>query len=162
LNVPELLGFHTTSHSVVDFPGSQSISNSDLLTLDSEVIAPAALGGVLHQGNARDIRAKYVLEAANGPTTAEADEIFRSRGITCIPDIWANAGGVTVSYFEWTQNTQQLKWTEAQVNEALESKMVNAHRSIVKIMDQHRCSMRTAAFALGVSRVKQATDLRGI
>ncbi|HEV8245833.1 MAG TPA: Glu/Leu/Phe/Val dehydrogenase dimerization domain-containing protein [Polyangiaceae bacterium] len=162
LNVPDLLRFHTESHAVVDFPGSQPISNSDLLSLDSEVLVPAALGGVLHQGNARDIRAKYVLEAANGPTTAEADDIFHSRGITCIPDIWANAGGVTVSYFEWTQNTQQLKWTEAQVNEALELKMVNAHRSIMKIMDEHRCSMRTAAFVLGVSRVKQATDLRGI
>ncbi len=162
LNVPELLRYHAESRAVVDFPGSQPITNSDLLTLDSEVLVPAALGGVLHQGNARDVRAKYVLEAANGPTTAEADEIFHSRGIVCIPDIWANAGGVTVSYFEWTQNTQQLKWSEDEVNVALERKMVAAHRALAGIMEQHHCSMRTAAFVLGVSRVKQATDLRGI
>ncbi len=162
LNLPELLRHQAAGQTLVEFPGVQAISNADLLTLDSEVLVPAALGSVLHQGNARDVRTKYVLEAANGPTTAEADEILSSRGIVCIPDIWANAGGVTVSYFEWTQNTQQLRWTEDEVNAALESKMVASHRSIAALMDQHRCSMRTAAFVLGVMRVKQATDLRGL
>ena len=162
LNIPEVLSHHTQAGSVVDFEGAEPISNAALLTLDCDVLVPAALGSVLHQGNAREVRAKYVLEAANGPTTAEADEILQSRGVLCIPDIWANAGGVTVSYFEWTQNTQQLKWSEGDVNVALERKMVAAHVALRQIMEAYKCSMRTAAFVLGVSRVKQATDLRGI
>ena len=97
-----------------------------------------------------------------GPTGAEADQAFNERGIVCVPDIWANAGGVTVSYFEWTQNTQKLKWTEEEVNTALETHMVAAHKAIRAVMEQHHCSMRTAAFALGVSRVKEATDMRGM
>lgn len=161
VDVPALIEHYAQHRQLSDFPRTEAISNSSLLTLDCDVLVPAALGGVLHSGNARDVRAKYVLEAANGPTTFEADDILHSRGITCIPDIWANAGGVTASYFEWVQNTQQLKWTESEVNERLEGKMVAAHRSIAKIMDQYRCSMRTAAFVLGVSRVKQATELRG-
>jgi glutamate dehydrogenase (NAD(P)+) len=126
------------------------------------VLVPAALGHVLHEGNARDVRAKYVLEAANGPTSAEADQIFNERGIVCVPDIWANAGGVTVSYFEWTQNTQNLKWSEEHVNEKLEEYMVAAHRAIHAFASEHRCTLRAAAFALGVNRVKEATDLRGL
>jgi glutamate dehydrogenase (NAD(P)+) len=161
LDIPTLVEHYARHGSMADFPRTEPISNASLLTLDCDVLVPAALGGVLHQGNARDVRAKYVLEAANGPTTYEADDILHSRGITCIPDIWANAGGVTVSYFEWVQNTQQLKWSEAEVNVGLEGKMVAAHRALARIMEQHRCSMRTAAFVLGVSRVKQATDLRG-
>jgi glutamate dehydrogenase (NAD(P)+) len=162
LDVPALFQHHATTGSVLGFTPAEPISNADLLTLDCDVLVPAALGSVLHQGNARDVRAKFVLEAANGPTTAEADDVLQSRGVVCIPDIWANAGGVTVSYFEWTQNTQQLKWSEADVNVALERKMVAAHVALREIMEAHKCSMRTAAFALGVSRVKQATDLRGI
>jgi glutamate dehydrogenase/leucine dehydrogenase len=126
------------------------------------VLAPAALGHVLTAQNARDVRAKYVLEAANGPTSIEADQIFDERGVVGIPDIWANAGGVTVSYFEWTQNMQKLRWSEAQVNERLEEHMVAAHRAIMKLKQDYRCSMRTAAFALGVLRVKEATDMRGL
>ncbi len=161
LDIPTLVAHYAQHGQMADFPRTEAISNASLLTLDCDVLVPAALGGVLHSGNARDVRAKYVLEAANGPTTFEADEILHSRGITCIPDIWANAGGVTVSYFEWVQNTQQLKWTEAEVNIGLEGKMVAAHRALARIVEQHRCSLRTAAFVLGVSRVKQATDLRG-
>jgi glutamate dehydrogenase (NAD(P)+) len=126
------------------------------------VLVPAALGHVLHEGNARDVRARYVLEAANGPTTADADQIFSERGIVCIPDIWANAGGVTVSYFEWTQNTQKLKWAEDYVNAMLERHMVDAFQAIAAAMTEFKCNMRTAAFAVGVRRVKEATLLRGI
>ncbi len=162
LDIPALLKRQAETGSVVDFPGSDAINNADLLTLECDVLVPAALGHVLHEGNARDVRAKWVLEAANGPTTAEADQIFSQRGITCIPDIWANAGGVTVSYFEWTQNTQKLSWSEERVNQGLEHHMVAAHRAIVGVMDQYHCSMRTAAFALGVQRVKAATELRGM
>jgi len=162
LDIPALVARQAESGSVVDFPGSEAIGNADLLTLECDVLVPAALGHVLHEGNARDVRAKYVLEAANGPTAAEADQIFQERGILCIPDIWANAGGVTVSYFEWTQNTQKLTWSEERVNHGLEQHMVAAHRAIQQMMDEHRCSMRTAAFALGVQRVKAATELRGM
>jgi len=162
LDVPALLTHARATGSVTDFPGADSISNQELLTVECDVLVPAALGHVLHEGNARDIRAKYVLEGANGPTTAEADQIFGERGIVCIPDIWANAGGVTVSYFEWTQNTQKMKWSEDIVNESLERHMVQAHRAIAACMDEHKCSMRTAAFVVGVGRVKEATELRGI
>jgi glutamate dehydrogenase (NAD(P)+) len=162
LDVPALFAHARASGSVCDFPGTEPVSNQALLQIESEVLAPAALGHVLHEGNARDIRAKYVLEAANGPTTAEADQIFAERGIVCIPDIWANAGGVTVSYFEWTQNTQKLKWSEEVVNELLEKHMVQAHRAIAACMAEYKCSMRTAAFTVGVRRVKEATELRGI
>jgi glutamate dehydrogenase (NAD(P)+) len=162
LDIPALHAYAKETGSVVDFPGSEPISNTALLTLECDVLVPAALGHVLHEGNARDVRASYVLEAANGPTAAEADQVFNERGIVCVPDIWANAGGVTVSYFEWTQNTQKLKWTEEEVNTSLEKHMVDAHKAIRNLMDTHHCSMRTAAFALGVGRVKEATDLRGM
>jgi glutamate dehydrogenase (NAD(P)+) len=162
LDIPALFEHARITGSVVDLPGVESITNHDLLSVGCDVLAPAALGHVLHEGNARDVRAKYVLEAANGPTTADADQIFSERGIVCIPDIWANAGGVTVSYFEWTQNTQKLKWSEEQVNEMLERHMVAAHRALAATMEELKCSMRTAAFAVGVRRVKEATLLRGL
>jgi glutamate dehydrogenase (NAD(P)+) len=162
LDIGKLLEHVGRTGSVVDFPGAENISNDALLVAECAVLVPAALGHVLTQNNARNVRAPDVLEAANVPTTREADDIFNERGIVCVPDIYANAGGVTVSYFEWTQITQKLTWTEAEVNERLERIMVDAHRHIAATMSQHRCSMRTAAFVLGVSRVKDATDLRGL
>jgi glutamate dehydrogenase (NAD(P)+) len=162
LDIPALLSHQRTTGGILDFPGSEPISNAELLKVECDVLVPAALGHVLLETNARDVRAKYVLEAANGPTAAEADEIFLERGIVCIPDIWANGGGVTVSYFEWTQNTQKLKWSEEEVNRALERHMVASFQAIAALMAEHRCAMRTAAFALGVRRVKEATELRGI
>lgn len=162
LDPAALLEHARASGSVVGAPGTTPISNEDLLCADCDVLVPAALGHVLHEGNAGNVQARYVLEAANGPTTAEADHIFRQRDIVCIPDIWANAGGVCVSYLEWTQNTQQLKWTEQAVNESLERHMQAAHTHIREQMKGHGCCMRTAAFVLGVSRVKAATDLRSL
>jgi glutamate dehydrogenase (NAD(P)+) len=162
LHVPKLLDHRQETNSVVGFAGAEPISNDALLGLDCDVLVPAALGHVLTASNARDVRAKYVLEGANGPTSVEADEILAQRGVVCVPDIWANAGGVTVSYFEWVQNTQKLVWTEEQVNRGLEEHMVGAHRALVAVMNEFRCSMRSAAFALGVQRVKSATELRGL
>lgn len=162
LDVPKLLEHRQETGSVVGFAGSEPISNDALLGLDCDVLVPAALGHVITASNARDIRARYVLEGANGPTSVEADEILAQRGVVCVPDIWANAGGVTVSYFEWVQNTQKLVWTEEQVNRGLEEHMVGAHRALVAVMNEYRCSMRSAAFALGVQRVKSATELRGL
>jgi glutamate dehydrogenase (NAD(P)+) len=162
LDMPRVLAHSKQSGSVVDLPGSERISNDDLLLASCDVLVPAALGHVLTERNAKEVRAKWVLEAANGPTTAEADEIFESKGIVSIPDIWANAGGVTVSYFEWTQNVQKFRWSEAQVNQALEEHMVTAYAGINNMMREHACSMRTAAFAVAAQRVKEATDLRGL
>jgi glutamate dehydrogenase (NAD(P)+) len=162
LDVPRVFEHSRKTGSVVEFPGAQSISNAALLATECDVLVPAALGHVLTSDNAREVRAHYVLEAANGPTSFEADQILSERGIVCIPDIWANAGGVTVSYFEWVQNTQKLRWTEAQIVKGLEDHMVAAHRSLERLLAQHRCSMRTAAFAVAVERVKQATELRGL
>ena len=162
LDIPRVLAHQKETGSVVDVPGSERISNDELLLADCDVLVPAALGHVLTEHNARDVRAKWVLEAANGPTTAEADDIFNQRGIVSIPDIWANAGGVTVSYFEWTQNVQKFRWTEDQVNNALEDHMVTAYKSIRKAMDEYRCSMRAATFVVATQRVKEATDLRGL
>ncbi len=162
LDIPGVAEHAKATGSVVGFPGSAPISNEELLVADCDVLVPAALGHVLTRDNAEKVQAKWVVEAANGPTTMEADQIFNRRGVVCLPDIWANAGGVTVSYFEWTQNTAKYRWTEEQVNRELDRHMVEAWKSIQNMMKQHGCSMRTAAFALAVCRVKEATDLRGL
>lgn len=162
LDIPRVMAHLKATGSVVGFVGATPISNEELLTCACDVLVPAALGHVLTRDNAEKVQAKWVVEAANGPTSMEADQIFERRGIVCLPDIWANAGGVTVSYFEWTQNTQKFRWSEEQVNRELDKYMVDAWRSIQTMMKERRCSMRTAAFALAVSRVKEATDLRGL
>jgi glutamate dehydrogenase (NAD(P)+) len=162
LNVTQVREHVALAGSVVGAPGSQPIGNDALLEVDCDVLVPAALGHVLTEQNAGRVRATYVLEAANGPTSYEADRIFVDRRITCIPDIYANAGGVAVSYMEWTQNTQKSRWTEELVNTTLEHLMVDAYQAISALQRKYGCSMRAAAFALGVSRVKTATDLRGL
>ncbi len=162
LDIPKLVEHVKTTGTVVGFPGSTSITNAEVLAADCDVLVPAALGHVIDAKVAREIRAKYVLEAANGPCTLEGADVLDERGIVVLPDIWANAGGVTVSYFEWTQNLQQMRWTDARVNELLEQHMVGAHEHIRAMMQRLGCSMRTAAFALAVERVKAATDLRGL
>ena len=162
LDVVKLVEHVRATGSVVDFPGSKPISNTDLLTSDCDVLVPAALGHVIDADVARAVQAKYVVEAANGPCTLEGADVLDQRGILTLPDIWANAGGVTVSYFEWTQNLQQMRWNEDRVNEELEKHIVTAHKEIRATMARLKCSMRTAAFALAIERVKAATDLRGL
>jgi glutamate dehydrogenase (NAD(P)+) len=161
LDIPKVLQHLKETGSVVGFPGSKAISNEELLTCDCDVLVPAALGHVLHEGNAEKVQAKYVLEGANGPCTVEGFDILERRGIMCIPDIFANAGGVTVSYFEWTQNTQNYSWTEEEVNERLEVYMVRASEALHSTMEKYKCPMRTAAFVLAVERVREATLMRG-
>jgi glutamate dehydrogenase (NAD(P)+) len=162
LNVPKLVEHVAREGTVVGFAGAEAITNADLLAVDCDVLVPAALGHVIDADVARRVRARYVLEAANGPCTVDGSDVLEERGVVCVPDIWANAGGVTVSYFEWTQNLQQMRWPEARVDEELEKHMVTAHAEIRAAMSRYRCSMRTAAFALAVERVKAATDLRGL
>ena len=162
LDIPALLRHVGEVGSVVGFAGADAIRNDELLALECDVLAPCALGHVLTGETAPRVRARYVLEGANGPCTAEGDAVLEERNVLCIPDIWANAGGVTVSYFEWVQNIQQFAWDEARVNTELEARMVKAHRELRAAMERFRCGMRTAAFATAVQRVKIATDMRGL
>ena len=150
------------TQSVVNYPTAETISNEELLELDVDVLFPAALENVITEDNADDIQADYVLEAANSPTTLEGDEILRDRGITVVPDILANAGGVTVSYFEWAQNIQHFSWEEEKVNSELENHMVNAHREVRALMNKHDVPMRVAAFIRAIQRVREAPSMRGI
>lgn len=138
------------------------IGNEALLELDCDVLVPAALENVITTKNAANIRAKIVCEGANGPTTAGADAILDDKGVFVIPDILANAGGVTVSYFEWVQNRSGYYWSEAVVNERLRDIMVNSFAEVLKLSRQHRVNMRTASYMLSISRVATVHKLRGI
>lgn len=162
IDIPALMEHVKETGSVVGFGGAEACDPASVLTVDCDVLMPAAIGHVLTEDNAHDVKARYILEGANGPTTKEADEIFNERGIVGIPDIYANAGGVTVSYFEWTQNTQQLSWDEEEVNRRLKKQMVAGHQNIRTIMDQYDLPMRRAAFTYAVKRVYEATKLRGL
>jgi glutamate dehydrogenase (NAD(P)+) len=122
----------------------------------------AALGGVVTKENAGDIRAKVLVEAANGPTTPEANDLLEKRGVMVLPDIYANAGGVTVSYFEWVQNLQQFTWTEETVNKELEQKMTKAFETLWRVAKERDVSLRTAAFIVAIGRVGRSRVLRGI
>ena len=139
------------------------VDSEDVLTADVDVLVPAAVESVLTAQNADRVRARLIIEGANGPTTAEADEIFRQRGVTVIPDILANAGGVTVSYFEWVQARQYLHWTEQQVNDELRRLIGTAYRSVAMRAAQigPSCTQRAAANILGIERVVEAIALRG-
>lgn len=154
---------HAAQHGDLEqFDSATAIDNEELLTLDCDVLVPAAIGGVLTEDNAGDVQADYVLEAANGPTTYDANQILQNRGIICIPDIFANAGGVTVSYFEWTQNIQHFSWTESKINDQLKERFVDAHKALRDTMVGHDVSMRTAAFMNAIDRVCHATEMRGL
>jgi len=154
---------HVAEHkTVVGFAGSTPIPGDELLALDVDVLLPAALGEVITRDNAGDVRARIICEGANHPVTPEADEILAGKKVTILPDIFANAGGVSVSYMEWVQNIQQYRWDEERVNGELRKIMSKAYRDLRATQKQHGCDLRTAAFALAISRVAQATALRGI
>ena len=138
-----------------------AITNEDLLTVDCDALVPAALGEVITGANASDVKARLVVEAANNPTTPEADKVLADRGVQIIPDILANAGGVTGSYFEWAQNIQQFRWKEARFNEELNDVMTRAFAATAAFAESRGISMRKAAFAIAISRVAHAERLRG-
>lgn len=146
------------SHEV----GGEDITNEELLELECDILVPAALQNQITSKNAPKLRCRMVVEGANGPTTPDADEILFDRGIFVVPDILANAGGVTVSYFEWVQNLQNLLWNEEEISERLQLIMARAFGEALKIAQEKKVHMRTAAYILGVSRVAKATQLRGI
>src|SRR5207249_1271255 len=149
-------------NTVTGFPGSDPISNDDLLLLPVDVLVPAALGGVITDANVKDLRAKLILEAANAPTTPQADEALDKRGVTVLPDIYVNAGGVTVSYFEWAQNIQQLTWEEEKVNAELQHHMRDAYATLARAVRERKVALRTAAFIVAIGRVGRATGLSGV
>jgi glutamate dehydrogenase (NAD(P)+) len=148
--------------TVVGFPGSGAVGNEELLTMKCDVLVPAALENQITAPVAKKLKAKLIAEAANGPTTPDADAILESRGIPVLPDILANAGGVTVSYFEWVQSLQSYFWSEREVNLELRDVMQRAYHDVQRMADQHKCSLRNGALSLAVSRVAEATRLRGI
>jgi glutamate dehydrogenase (NAD(P)+) len=150
------------SGTVVGMPGTSRISNDDLLTMKCDILIPAALENVITLNNADQIKAKIVAEAANGPTTPHADEVLARKGIALLPDILANAGGVTCSYFEWVQDLQSFFWSEMEVNAKLETVMRRAFHEVHETMRKHRTHMRTGAYVLAVGRVADATLVRGL
>ncbi|MCK5688721.1 glutamate dehydrogenase, partial [Myxococcota bacterium] len=162
LDVPALIEHVNKTGSVVDFQDVKSMSNEELLISKCDVLIPAALGGVLTEENANDVQASLIVEAANGPTTPQADEIFKKRDIVVLPDILANAGGVTVSYFEWAQNIQHFPWELARVTSELERIMTRAHGKVRDLATARKIDMRTAAFIMAIGRVGKAHVLRGI
>lgn len=148
--------------SVVGFGGGEGLSNADLLELPVDILAPCAIEGQITVHNAEQIRARIIVEGANGPTTPAADEILYERDVFLVPDILANGGGVTVSYFEWVQNTQRLFWTEEDINSRLDAIMTRAFHEVLDIAERQGVQMRTAAYILALTRVAEAARRRGI
>jgi glutamate dehydrogenase (NAD(P)+) len=144
------------------FPGAMAIAHEDFWSVETDILVPAALEGQIDRRNANDVKARLVLEGANGPTTPEADDILTSRGVTIVPDVLTNAGGVTVSYFEWVQDFSSFFWTEQEINERLERILSEAFEAVWKAAQEHRVTLRTAAYLLACRRVLEARQLRGI
>jgi glutamate dehydrogenase (NAD(P)+) len=161
LDVNRLVALVEAGGSVVEYEGAESITNAELLVSPVDILVPAALGDVIHRWNARNVEAKLVVEGANAPTTPAADALLMDRGITVVPDILANAGGVTVSYFEWVQNLQQFRWSAERVDRELEGIMGRAWEAVSTLARDRDTSLRTAAFMVGIQRVADAVRLRG-
>ncbi len=161
LNIHEVTAHKEKTGSVRDFVGARNITNEELLACDCDVLIPAALSDQLNVSNAGDVRAKIVLELANAPTTIEADEIFFQKKIMLIPDVLANAGGVVVSYFEWSQNLNSEYWEEEKVVRRLKNVMISAFNDVYGLCDEGKCRMRRAAYQIGVKRILHAERLRG-
>jgi glutamate dehydrogenase (NAD(P)+) len=162
LSVGSVRAHKEKTGSVVGFPGSRSVSNEEIFETDCTILVPAALENQITKSNAAKVTAKLVAEAANGPTTPEADEILHKKKIMVIPDVLANAGGVTVSYFEWLQNLRREFWTEEQVNSMLDKKMTQAFSDAYDTYNKYQVNMRKASIALAVSRVTEAIKMRGL
>jgi glutamate dehydrogenase/leucine dehydrogenase len=162
LNIPELMHLKALTGKVEGFPDAEPITPEDLLALECDILVPAALENTVHADNAARVRAKVVAEAANGPLTPAADRILEEKGVFIIPDILCNAGGVTVSYFEWVQDEQHLFWQEQDIYDRLERVMKTAFHDVLKIRIDHKVHMRIAANMLGIGRVADAVNVRGI
>jgi glutamate dehydrogenase (NAD(P)+) len=162
INVVEAAAWVRAHGTLEGYVKGDVITNDELLTLAVDVLVPAALENVITTRNASKVRATIICEGANGPTTAAADSILDAQGIFVIPDILANAGGVTVSYFEWVQNRNGYPWTEAVVNDRLGEVMIRSFRDVLDLSRRHRVSLRTAAYMLSMRRVAAVHELRGV
>jgi glutamate dehydrogenase (NAD(P)+) len=152
---------HQAGASITEFSGAEQISPEELFEVPCDVFIPAALGGMIHQGNADLLNCRMIIEGANSPTTPAADEILADKGIFIVPDVMANAGGVVVSYFEWVQNLQHFRWDEREVNDKLGTILRRAFRDVAARAEQDGCSLRLAGYELGIERVLEAARARG-
>ncbi len=164
LDVDDVMAYTATSHhhQLAGYKNAQRISNAELLALDCDVLAPCALENQITIENAADVKAFLIVEGANGPTTPEADDILTAKGIEVVPDVLANAGGVTVSYFEWVQGLQSFFWDVEEVNRQLRRVLIRAYDDVIRTRDQFEVDMRTAAQITAIKRVGDATFTRGI
>ena len=162
LDMAALTAHYEKARSFDGFAGATKISNAELLELDCDILIPAANENQLRGKNADNIKARIIVEGANGPTTQRADEILNKNGVLVVPDILANAGGVTVSYFEWVQDRAGFFWRESEVNERLEDIMVQSFKDVAALADKYNVSFRIAAYMLGISRVAHDTMVRGL
>ncbi len=162
IDIPAALEHVRSGKTLDSLADGSSVSNDELLRLDCDVLVPAAVGEVITEDNAAELRCGVVIEAANGPTTPAADDILMERGITVLPDIYANSGGVTVSYFEWVQNLQHFRWEEDEINGKLDRVMTRAFAPLTRISGDRNISLRTAAFIVAIQRVGKAVLTRGL
>ena len=162
LDIPKVLGYATEHKTIDDFPDAEPLTNEQLFALDADILIPAALENQITTDNAGAIRAGIVIEAANGPTTPEANNVLHERGIFVVPDILANSGGVTVSYFEWVQDRYGYFWEESEVNARLEKKMHDAFHDVLQTSMKYNVDMRTAAYIVAIARVGTVTKVRGM
>ncbi|MEE3012872.1 MAG: Glu/Leu/Phe/Val dehydrogenase dimerization domain-containing protein, partial [Chloroflexota bacterium] len=162
LDLDQLKVHVESTGSVLGFNDADAITNDELLEMECDFLVPAALGGAINSGNAPNIRARMVVEGANNPVTPGGERILNDQGVTCLPDLLVNAGGVTVSYFEWVQNIQRFPWDLDRVNRALEEIMVRAYREVQTLTVRDNITYRDAAFSIAVGRVAQALELQGL
>jgi glutamate dehydrogenase (NAD(P)+) len=162
LDVKKLVEYNAQHRTVDGFADAEPMTNAELFKLDVDVLIPAALEEQITAANMRDIRAKLIVEGANGPTSPEAHKFLHDKGVFVVPDILANAGGVTVSYFEWVQDRHGYFWPEVEVNERLEAKMCQAFGEVLRTAQQYKVDMRTAAYIVAINRVATVTKLRGM
>jgi len=162
IDIPAALAHVAANGGLAGFPGAAPIDIEDFWQIECDFLVPAALEGQITPARAERIRTRIVVEGANGPTTPAADDVLRERGVLVVPDVLANAGGVTVSYFEWVQDFSSFFWTEEEINERLERLMVNAFAAISHVAADKKVSLRTAAFIIACHRVLEARAERGL
>jgi glutamate dehydrogenase (NAD(P)+) len=162
LDVGAMIEYVRQYKTIDGYPAPRSLTNEALIGLDVDLLVPAALENQITARNARDVRARIIIEGANGPTTPEADKLLHERGVFIVPDILANSGGVTASYFEWVQDRHGYFWPEEEVNDRLEGKMTSAFETVLKTALRYRVDLRTAAYVVAIDRVATVTRMRGM
>jgi glutamate dehydrogenase (NAD(P)+) len=162
IDIESLIQHVSENKAIADFPNVEIITNEELLTIDCDVLIPASIEGQITRYNADKVKARMIVEGANGPTTPEADRILCDRGVSVIPDILANSGGVVISYFEWVQDLQFYFWKENEIQQRLKAIMTDIFSSVLSMSQEKKIDMRMAAWILGISRISEAQELRGL